>query len=259
MPTLPQSRPKPLKFTVANRNQAVRCLDLTTLAGDDTSDRVKALCEKAMNPIDADITVAAVCVFPVFVKFAKGILEGSGVKVVTVAAGFPHGLSTLRSRLDEIKQCVELGVDEIDVVIRRSFVLEGRVWDLMDEVRAMRGKAGTTCMKIILSTSELGAPESVYNAAFASIKAGANFIKSSTGKEASYATLEDGEVMCAAISKSGKKVGIKPAGGIRTAKDAMAWMALVKERLGEEWLTPALFRIGASSLLDDLAQAATVD
>ncbi len=244
---------------------AMRCIDLTTLAGDDTPARVARLCAKARMPLRADLlaalgldrlTVAAVCVYPTLVPAAVAALAGSGIPVASVATGFPAGLMPLKLRLAEIRQAVEDGAAEIDIVITRAHVL-GRDWAaLYDEVAAMRAACGPAHLKAILATGDLATLRNVYAASMVAMQAGADFIKTSTGKEGVNATLPVSLIMARAIrdyrDRTGQAVGFKPAGGMRTAKDALAWQILMREELGRDWLSPALFRLGASSMLADI-------
>jgi deoxyribose-phosphate aldolase len=248
--------------------RAVTCIDLTTLGGDDTPGRVKRLCAKARQPIRPDmiaqlgvdsekITVAAVCVYPNRVKEAVEALRGTKVPVASVATGFPAGQTPLPQRIAEIEQAIEAGAREIDVVIPRNFVLTGDWRSLYDEIVQFRATCGEAAhMKTILATGELGTLKQIYQASLVAMMAGSDFIKTSTGKEPVNATLEVSLVMVRAIreyqERTGQKVGFKPAGGISKAKDALAWQSLMKEELGDEWLMPDLFRLGASSLLTDL-------
>lgn len=247
--------------------RAVTCMDLTTLAGDDTEGRVKRLCAKARRPVRADllermgvkpaaIQVGAVCVYHAFVETAVGALEGSGIPVAAVSAAFPHGLAPMATRLAEIRASVAAGAREIDVVVTRSHVLTGNWVALHDEVRAFREACGAAHLKTILATGELGTLRNVYRASLVAMMAGTDFIKTSTGKEGVNATLPVGLTMVRALREYGERTGVpigfKPAGGIRTAKDALLWLILMKEELGDRWLTPALFRFGASSLLADI-------
>jgi len=244
---------------------AVRCIDLTTLAGDDTPDRVARLCAKARQPIQADLleamgvsglTTGAVCVYPTMVAPARRALGSSGIPVASVATGFPAGLMPLHLRLAEIRYAVDQGADEIDIVITRAHVLRGEWSALYDELRAMREACGTARMKAILATGDLKSLENVARASHVAMQAGADWIKTSTGKEGVNATLPVSLVMCRTIrdhyAQTGHKVGFKPAGGLRTAKDAISWQVLMAEELGRDWLRPDLFRIGASSLLGDI-------
>ncbi|HCR49066.1 MAG TPA: deoxyribose-phosphate aldolase [Bacteroidetes bacterium] len=227
-------------------------LDLTTLQGDDTTERVKDLCAKALaHP------VAAVCVYPAFIGTAHHAVRGSGIQVATVAGGFPHGLSPLVSRVHEVQECVDLGADEIDIVIRREHALKDHWGELYDEVHAMKNAAGRAHLKVILATGELADPNRIYRASLVALMAGADFIKTSTGKESVNATLwPAGFAMTAALldfqSATGQRRGLKPAGGIRTHAEANLWMHLVRTELGEEWVRPERFRIGASGLFDAL-------
>jgi deoxyribose-phosphate aldolase len=248
--------------------RAVTCIDLTTLAGDDTPGRVRRLCAKAKQPIRPDmlerlgvkgerITVGAVCVYPSRVKEAVEALKGSGIPVASVATGFPAGQTPLPQRIAEIEQAIESGAREIDVVISRAHVLTGDWKALYDELKQFRATCGEAAhMKTILATGDLGTLKQVQQASLVAMMAGSDFIKTSTGKETTNATLEVSLVMVRAIreylERTGYKIGFKPAGGINSAKQAMAWQALMKEELGDEWLMPDLFRIGASSLLTDL-------
>ena len=244
---------------------AVRCIDLTTLAGDDTEDRVARLCAKARQPIAPELlqavgvsglTTGAVCVYPTMVAAAKRALGNSGVPVASVATGFPAGLMPLDLRLAEIRYAVDQGADEIDIVISRGLALRGEWSALYDEIRQMKEACGSARMKAILATGELKSLENVSKASHIAMQAGSDWIKTSTGKEGVNATLPVSLVMCRAIrdyqTQTGHKVAFKPAGGLRTAKDALNWQILMKEELGRDWLDPDLFRIGASSLLGDL-------
>ena len=247
--------------------RAVTLMDLTTLSGDDTAGRVRRLCAKARRPVRADlleamgasqlpIRVGAVCVYHRWVATAVEALEGSGIPVAAVSTGFPAGLSPLEQRLDEIRASVAAGAEEIDIVITRAHVLTADWRGLYDEVRAMRDACGDAHIKTILATGELGTLRNVARASLVCMMAGADFIKTSTGKESVNATLPVGLVMARAIrgfrERTGHLVGLKPAGGIRTAKDALDWLVLIKEELGDRWLRPDLFRFGASSLLTDI-------
>ena len=244
---------------------AVRCIDLTTLAGDDTPDRVARLCAKARQPIASDLldamgvtglTTGAVCVYPTMVAPAKRALGNSGIPVASVATGFPAGLMPLNLRLAEILYAVEHGADEIDIVITRAHVLRAEWAALYDELRAMREACGAARMKAILATGDLKSLENVARASHVAMQAGADWIKTSTGKEGVNATLPVSLVMVRTIrdfhARTSIKVGFKPAGGLRTAKDAISWQVLMAEELGRDWLRPDLFRIGASSLLGDI-------
>ena len=247
--------------------RAVTLMDLTTLQGDDTPGRVRRLCAKARQPVRSDllealgaerlgIRVAAVCVYHAMVPTAVDALEGIGIPVAAVSTGFPAGLSPFPQRLAEIRASLEAGADEIDVVVTRAHVL-GEDWPaLYDEIRAFREACGDAHIKVILGTGELGMLRNVARASLVAMMAGADFIKTSTGKESVNATLPVGLVMVRAIreylERTGTRVGFKPAGGIRSAKDSLEWLALMKEELGDAWLRPELFRFGASSLLTDI-------
>jgi deoxyribose-phosphate aldolase len=247
--------------------RAITCMDLTTLAGDDTPGNVHRLCAKARQPVRQDLlealgmaseglTVGAVCVYHERVADAVKALQGTNIPVAAVSTGFPAGLSPFRQRIEEIHASVESGAKEIDIVITRAHVLRGE-WDkLYNEVCEMRRACGDAHMKAILATGELGPIWNVAKASKVCMMAGADFIKTSTGKETVNATLEVSLVMTRAIREyqamTGYKIGFKPAGGIRTAKQAMNWQILMKEELGDEWLMPDLFRFGASALLTDI-------
>ena len=247
--------------------RAVTATDLTTLAGDDTPGRVQRLCGKARRPVRSDIlaalgvpsgeiAAAAVCVYHGLVGPAREALDGSGIPVAAVSTGFPAGLSPLRTRIREIAESVDAGAKEIDVVITRGRVLAGDWERLYDEVAAFREACGDAAVKVILGTGELGTLANVKRAALVAMMAGADFVKTSTGKEPVNATLPVGIVLARAIREyfraTGIRVGLKAAGGLKTAKDALAWLILVKEELGDRWLDPHLFRIGASILLADI-------
>jgi len=247
--------------------KAVTLMDLTTLAGDDTEGRVRRLADKARRPVrqdvlealgaaDLPIRVAGLCVYHRYIATAVEALRGSGVPVVAVSTGFPAGLSPMEQRVAEIEASLAAGASEIDIVITRAHVLQQNWTALYDEVRAFRAATGEAHLKTILATGELGSLRNVYKASLVCMMAGADFIKTSTGKEPVNATLPVGLVMTRAIreyrERTGFVVGFKPAGGIRTAKDAMQWEILMKEELGNAWLEPALFRLGASSLLADI-------
>jgi deoxyribose-phosphate aldolase len=246
--------------------KALQCIDLTTLAGDDTPGRVHRLCAKARQPLRDDIveklgltkmpTVGAVCVYPTMVPHAVKALEGSGIPVASVATGFPAGLTPLPLRLAEIKYAVEQGAQEIDIVIFRAQVLTGDWHALYDEVSAMREACGPAHMKAILATGDLKTLRNVYKASMVAMQAGSDFIKTSTGKEDVNATLPVSLTMLRALRDygeyTGQPIGFKPAGGLKTAKDAMNWQILMKEEMGRRWLEPDLFRIGASSMLADI-------
>lgn len=247
--------------------KAITLIDLTTLAGDDTPGRVRRLCAKAVNPVrhdlleelgvaDLNIQVGAVCVYHEMVPVAVQALRGSGVPVAAVSTGFPAGLSPFATRVEEITRSVAAGAGEIDIVISRRHVLTQDWRALYDEVRTFREACGAAHMKAILATGELGTLRNVYRAGLVAMMAGADFIKTSTGKEVENATLPVSLVMARAIrayhERTGLLVGFKPAGGLRTAKDALAWLTLMKEELGRRWLEPDLLRFGASSLLADI-------
>ncbi|MGE0785318.1 MAG: deoxyribose-phosphate aldolase [Sandaracinaceae bacterium] len=247
--------------------RAITLIDLTTLSGDDTPSNVIRLCTKARSPVRGDllealgatelpIHCAAVCVYHGLVKTAVHALEGSGIPVAAVSTGFPAGLTPLKQRLAEIRASVEDGAREIDIVVTRSHVLRHEWTALYDEVKACREACGDAHMKTILATGELGTLRNVARASWVAMMAGSDFIKTSTGKEPINATLEFGLVMVRAIREyeamTGVKVGFKPAGGIRSAKDALTWLSLMKEELGDRWLRDDLFRFGASSLLGDI-------
>jgi deoxyribose-phosphate aldolase len=247
--------------------RAITCMDLTTLSGDDTDERVRRLCAKARHPVQQEmeqklgieelqIKVAAVCVYHTFVETALHALEGSGVHVAAVSTGFPAGLSPLTERVAEIRRSVEAGAHEIDVVITRAHVFGGRWQALYDEVAAFKQACGSAHMKVILGTGDLLTLRNVGRASMVAMMAGADFIKTSTGKEPTNATLPVGLVMTRAIreyaQQTGMAVGFKPAGGIRTAKQSIEWLALIKEELGQSWMRAEMFRFGASSLLGDI-------
>lgn len=247
--------------------KAVSMIDLTTLSGDDTAGRVRRLCAKARRPVRTDLlealgmaerglSVGAVCVYHEMVPTAVEALAGSGIPVAAVSTGFPAGLSPFRLRLAEIAESVDAGAREIDIVISRRHVLEENWRALYDEVKAFREACGEAHLKAILATGELGSIGKVAKASAVAMMAGADFIKTSTGMEKVNATLPVGLVMLRMIrehhQRTGFRVGMKPAGGISTAKDALAWLILVKEELGDAWLDPALFRFGASRLLGDI-------
>ena len=245
--------------------RAVTCIDLTTLSGDDTARRVERLCAKARQPIAPDlldalgmapITTGAVCVYHEMIPAARMALEGTNIPIAAVSTGFPAGLSPLELRIREIEMSVEEGATEIDIVISRRHVLSGDWQALYDEMRAFREACGEAHVKAILATGELGSLRNVARASLVCMMAGADFIKTSTGKESVNATLPVSLVMIRAIrdyqERTGIKVGYKPAGGISKAKDALVYLSLIKEELGDDWLDPHLFRFGASSLLGDI-------
>jgi deoxyribose-phosphate aldolase len=247
--------------------RAVSCIDLTTLAGDDTPGNVLRLCAKARLPVrreilnalgvgDYDLKVGAVCVYHNLVRVAVEALRGSGIPVAAVSTGFPAGQISFGQKLEEIAASVKAGAAEIDIVISRAHVLTGQWQALYDEVRAFREACGEAHMKTILATHELATLRNVGMASLVCMMAGADFIKTSTGKEAVNATLPVGIVMTRAIrdyyEQTGYQVGFKPAGGIRSAKASLDWLILMKEELGNDWLNNRLFRIGASGLLSDI-------
>jgi deoxyribose-phosphate aldolase len=247
--------------------RAVTCMDLTTLSGDDTEERVRRLCAKARQPLhqqlvrrlrveELQIKVAAVCVYHAFVESALAALAGSGVRVAAVSTGFPAGLSPFTERVAEIRRSREAGAHEIDVVITRAHVLGGRWQALYDEIAAFKQACGSAHMKVILGAGDLLTLRNVARASLVALMAGADFIKTSTGKETTNATLPVGFVMTRAIrqyaQETGMAAGFKPAGGIRTAKQSLEWLALMREELGMPWMKAELFRFGASSLLNDI-------
>jgi deoxyribose-phosphate aldolase len=247
--------------------RAVSVMDLTTLAGDDTPGNVSRLCAKARNPIrmdlleqlgmaDAYIQVAAVCVYHNMIKTAIEALEGSGIPIAAVSTGFPAGQITLDQKLHEIELSVKAGAKEIDIVISRAHVLTSNWKALYEEVSLFRKSCGEAHMKAILETGDLSTLTNTAKASVVCMMAGSDFIKTSTGKATVNATLPVSLVMCRAIREyheaTGFKIGFKPAGGIQKAKQALDWLVLMKEELGDEWLMPDLFRFGASSLLSDI-------
>ncbi len=265
--TIPTRRTVKKEWQAAWLLRAVSCMDLTTLSGDDTPGTVRRLCAKARSPIRADVldalgasdlglTVAAVCVYHAMVSVAVRALAGSAIPVAAVSTGFPAGLSPLPQRIAEIHASVDAGAAEIDVVITRGNVLTGDWSALYDEVRAFRAAVGDVHLKVILGTGDLGTLTNVARASQVAMMAGADFIKTSTGKEPVNATLPVGLVMARQIrdyhERTGHIVGFKPAGGIRTAKNALDWLLLIKEELGDRWLRADLFRFGASGLLTDI-------
>lgn len=246
--------------------KAVTCIDLTTLSGDDTPGNIKRLCSKARQPIrrdillglgiDETITVGAVCVYHRRIPDALKYLEGSNVPVAAVSTGFPSGQTPLKQKINEIKASVKAGAHEIDIVISRDHVLTGNWQSLYSEVSAYREVCGDAHMKTILGTGDLATLRNVFKASLVCMMAGADFIKTSTGKEKVNATLSVGLTMIRAIRDyyefTGYKIGFKPAGGISRAKQTLVWLAMIKEELGNDWLDPKLFRFGASSLLADI-------
>ena len=263
--SIPARRSVKKAYQAAWLLKAVTCIDLTTLSGDDTARRVGRLCAKARQPIASNvlnaldmppITVGAVCVYHEMIAPAVTALRGTGIPVAAVSTGFPAGLSPLPLRIAEIEQSVAAGAAEIDIVISRRHVLEGNWQALYDEMRAFRVACGDAHVKAILATGELGSLRNVARASLVCMMAGADFIKTSTGKETVNATLPVTLVMIRAIrdyfDHTGYRVGYKPAGGISKAKDAITYLALIKEELGDRWLQPDLFRFGASSFLNDI-------
>ena len=247
--------------------KAITCIDLTTLAGDDTEGNVTRLCAKAKSPVRQDLLEAlgmggegiqtgAVCVYHNLIPYAKEALEGSDIPIAAVSTGFPAGKITLEDKLTEIQKSVDAGATEIDIVISRDLVLQGKWKELYDEVAACRKACGEAHLKTILATGEIPTYTLVAKASMVSMMAGSDFIKTSTGKESVNATLPVSLVMIRMIrdyhERTGFKVGFKPAGGIQKAKQALDWLILMKEELGNEWLCPELFRFGASSLLGDI-------
>lgn len=247
--------------------KAVTCIDLTTLNGDDTEGRVRRLCAKAANPVrsdlldalgmaDRNITTGAVCVYHRYVACAVDALKGTGIPVAAVSTGFPAGLSPHHLKLQEIEASVAAGAKEIDIVITREYVLTGNWQALYDEMRDYRAACGDAHVKAILATGDLKTLRNVAKASMICMMAGADFIKTSTGKEAVNATLPVTLIMLRMIRHyqdlTGHKIGYKPAGGVSKAKDALLYLALLKEELGDDWLHPDLFRFGASSLLGDI-------
>lgn len=265
--TLPARRTVKKEWQAAWLLRAVTLTDLTTLAGDDTPGNVLRLCAKARQPVQEEVLTAlgfeahalkvgAVCVYHNLVSVAVDALRDSGIPVAAVSTGFPAGQIGLTEKLDEIHASVSDGAAEIDIVISRAHVLTGNWRALYDEVRAFRSACGAAHMKTILATGDLATFRQVAQASLVCMMAGANFIKTSTGKEAVNATLPVGLIMARAIrqyqQETGYAVGFKPAGGIRSAKNALDWLILMKEELGDDWLRPNLFRIGASGLLTDI-------
>jgi deoxyribose-phosphate aldolase len=238
---------------------AIRCMDLTTLEGADTTGKVVAMCAKAVrpNPLDGSIPpVAAVCLYPDLVPVAVAHLRGTGVKVASVAGTFPAGLGPLSARLAEIRDVVERGADEVDIVLNRSLFLGGRYAECFEELAAAREAAGEAHLKVILETGELGSYDRIRQAGVLAMAAGADFVKTSTGKIGVSATLPSALCMMEAardfFHETGHRVGIKVAGGIRQSKQAVQYLVLLYETLGPDWMTPDRFRIGASTLLNDV-------
>ena len=247
--------------------RAIACMDLTTLSGDDSAERVKRLCAKARRPLqdhlikalgieELHLTTGAVCVYHAFVETAVKALQGTNIPVAAVSTGFPAGLSPLAERVNEIRRSVEAGASEIDIVITRAHVFNGEWNALYDEVAAFKDACGAAHMKSILGTGDLLTLRNVARASWVAMMAGSDFIKTSTGKEAVNATLPVSLVMVRAIreyaERTGMAVGYKPAGGIKTAKQSLDWLSLMKDELGRPWLEPTLFRYGASSMLADI-------
>ena len=238
---------------------ALRCCDLTTLEGQDTPGKVAALCSKAIRPDPSDPnvpSVAAICVYPNLIATAKQRLAGSSVKIASVATYFPSGQAPLDVKLRDVEDAVALGADEIDMVIDRGAFLSGRYARVFDEIVKVKEACGAAHLKVILEVSELGTYDNVRRASLLAMAAGGDFIKTSTGKLPGAATLPVQLVMLEAIrdvhAETGRKVGMKPAGGIRTSKNAIQYLVQVHETLGPDWLTPDLYRIGASSLVNDI-------
>jgi deoxyribose-phosphate aldolase len=263
--TIPTRRTVKKEWQAAWLLQAVRTIDLTTLSGDDTPGTVRRLCAKARQPIRSElleilkaphITTGAVCVYHGMVPTAVEALEGSGIPVAAVSTGFPAGLNPFKQKIQEIEASVKAGASEIDIVISRQHVLTQNWKALYEEVKAFREACGPAHMKSILATGELGTLKNVMRASYVCMQAGSDFIKTSTGKEPTNATLPVSLVMVRAIrdyyEQTGYMVGFKPAGGVRTAKQSLDWLILMKEELGEAWMQPNLFRIGASALLNDI-------
>ncbi|HSM68756.1 MAG TPA: deoxyribose-phosphate aldolase [Xanthomonadales bacterium] len=265
--TIAKRRTVKKEYQAAWLLKAITCMDLTTLAGDDTPGKVRRLCQKARRPVrkdileglgvaDLNITTAAVCVYHNLVPVAVKALDGSGIPVAAVSTGFPAGQIPLPLKIAQIHESVKAGATEIDIVISRSMVLTGDWKGIYTEVKAYRAACGEAHLKTILATGELGTLTNVAKASWVCMMAGADFIKTSTGKESVNATLPYSLVMVRAIRDyhrlTGYRIGYKPAGGISTAKEAIAYLILIKEELGNDWLDPRLFRFGASSLLGDI-------
>jgi len=265
--TIPTRRTVKKEWQAAWLLRAISCMDLTTLQGDDTPSNVLRLCAKAQHPVRQEvldalgasplgIKVGAVCVYHAFVPLAVEALQDSEIPVAAVSTGFPAGLNPLPQRIEEIKASAAAGASEIDVVITRAHALAGDWEALYDEVKSFREACGSAHMKVILGTGDLATLANVARASMVAMMAGADFVKTSTGKEAVNATLPVGVVMTRMIrdyhERTGHAVGFKPAGGIRVAKTALQWLILMKEELGDRWLRSDLFRLGASSLLTDI-------
>src|ERR1700739_852392 len=265
--TLVTRRTGKKEWQIAWLLKAIECMDLTTLSGDDTDERVRRLCAKARQPIQQEIVeklgieelqiqVGAVCVYHLFVETARRALEGTKIHVAAVSTGFPAGLNPFEERLAEIRRSVEAGAQEIHIVITRAHVFGAQWQRLYDEIVAFKDACGSAHLKVILGTGDLMTLRNVAKASLVAMMAGADFIKTSTGKETVNATLPVGVVMTRAIreyaEETGMAVGFKPAGGIRTAKQSIEWLMLMKEELGNSWLEPHLLRLGASSMLGDI-------
>lgn len=263
--SLPGRRSLKKDYQAAWLLRAITCIDLTTLSGDDTVGRVQRLCAKARQPVRTDLlnalgmqglSTGAVCVYHDMIAHAVQALAGTGIPVAAVSTGFPAGLSPFHLRVAEIGECVAAGAREIDIVISRHHVLSGNWQALYDEIKIFRDACGDAHVKAILATGELGTLRNVGRASLVCMMAGADFIKTSTGKEDVNATLPVSLVMIRAIrdfyQRTGYRVGYKPAGGISKAKDALVYLSLMKDELGDRWLQPDLFRFGASSLLGDI-------
>src|ERR1700691_5079813 len=265
--TLVTPRTGKKEWQIAWLLRAISFMDPTTVSGDDTDERVRRLCAKARQPIQHEVVrllgieklnirVAAVCVYHTFVETALRALEGTGIKVAAVSTGFPAGLSPLDERVAEIRRSVEAGAREIDVVITRGHVFGARWSALFDEIATFKAACGSAHMKVILGTGDLLTLRNVARASWVAMMAGADFIKTSTGKEATNATLPVGLVMVRAIREYAERtkmaVGFKPAGGIRTAEQSLDWLAMMKDELGDSWLRAEMFRFGASSMLADI-------
>ena len=264
--TLTKRRSIKKEWQVAWLIKAITCIDLTTLSGDDTQGNVKRLCAKAKNPIRNDlleltginqkITTGAVCVYHELVEFAVSQLKGFDIPVAAVSTGFPAGLTPYEQKIEEIKASVSSGAKEIDIVITRKHVLNNEWEKLYSEISGYREACGDAHMKAIIATGDLSTLRNVAKASMVCMMAGADFIKTSTGKESTNANLTVGLTMVRQIrdfyDRTGVKIGFKPAGGIKKAKDALNWLILIKEELGEDWLNQNLFRFGASSLLSDI-------
>lgn len=263
--SLPGRRTVKKQWQAAWLVRAITCMDLTSLNGDDTPETIRRLCAKAKQPVRPNIqtelgfdklSVGAVCVYHEFVETAVRELEGTGIPVAAVAAGFPHGLSPFRERVHEIIASVGSGAKEIDIVISRQHVLNGNWRALYDEVQQFREACGDAHLKTIIATGDLATQTNIARASLVCMMAGSDFIKTSTGKEPTNANLPVGLTMIRQArdfhQTTGFKVGFKPAGGIRTAKNAVEWLILIREELGNDWLNADLFRIGASTLLNDI-------